>query len=58
VGITLATLLEDVARSLDQMPDHIRNTALRAVRHQLDGPDGPNDPRTANSSTLTDGPGH
>lgn len=58
VGITFATLLEDVARSLDRMPDHIRNTALRAAEHQLDGSDGPNDPRTANNTALSDGPGH
>jgi hypothetical protein len=58
VGITLASLIENVARSLDQMPAHIRSDALRVVDHLLDGADGPNDPRTANNSALSDGPGH
>lgn len=58
VGIAVATMLDDLAYTLDQVPDQLRRDGLAVVHFQLDGPDGPNDPRTAGWSALTDGPGH
>lgn len=58
VGYAIAALLEGLSRALEQVPDPVRRDALAVARYQLDGPDGPNDPRTAGHSALSDGPGH
>ncbi|MDN5916374.1 MAG: hypothetical protein L0I76_14940 [Pseudonocardia sp.] len=58
VGYAVAALLDSMSRSWEQLPDAVRRDALAVAGHQLDGPDGPNDPRTVGRAGLSDGRGH
>ena len=58
VGIAIASLLDTIASDLLTAPSGYRRAALAIASYQLDGPDGPNDPRTAGRKGLTAGPGH
>lgn len=57
-GYAMAAVLDSLSRTWEQLPDAVRRDALAVAGHQLDGPDGPHDPRSGNRPGLADGRGH